>query len=209
MPGKLITFEGIDFSGKTTIINKLKKYTKENKIDIEYLREPGGDTVAEALREVLLKDYKDKFYENTELLVYSASRSQLIDSRIKPLLEKGKSIIIDRFYDSTTAYQGYGRGLNIEHIKQINLIATRGIKPIRTFLFDLEPEIAINRALEVKKDRIERDGLVFFKRVRQGYLEIAKKESDRFFIIDATKSKEEVYNEVVTEIGKIINYMMT
>jgi dTMP kinase len=188
-----ITFEGIDKSGKTTQSAILIEYLKEHGFDVLFLREPGGTKISEMIRNILLDSNNSEMLPKTEFLLYSASRAQLVSQTIKPAIEQKKVVICDRFYDSSSAYQGFGRGIALETIDIINSFAA-GIKPDLTFFIDIDLEES-NKRLEkqnIEKDRLESSGNDFFNKVRSGYFEIAKKEPDRFIIIDGKLKKEEI-----------------
>ncbi len=185
----LITIEGIDGAGKTTIALKLYEYLKKEKGEAYLFREPGSTEVGEKIREILL------MYEVgdiTELLLFESARAELTERLLLPLLKKGKIVILDRFCDSTTAYQGYGRGIDIEMIERINMFASRGIKPDLTILLDISPEVALERLRA--KDRFEE--IDFLKRVREGFLRIAEK-NERIKVIKADEDIETVFKNVL------------
>ncbi len=197
-----ITFEGIDFSGKSTQVELLKKYfdnlNKPNKI----IREPGGTEISEIIRKILLDKAHIKMSDETEIFLFSASRAQLVKEVIKPFLEKGYFVISDRFHDSTTAYQGYGRGIPVELVNYVNKLAIGKIIPDITFFIDIPAEEAEKRKLKKMKkelDRIEVADLDFFKRVRNGYLKIASNEK-RFKVIDGMLSIEEIHKQILKNI---------
>ena len=183
-----ISFEGVDGSGKSTQINLLKAEIERNGIECVLLEEPGTTLVGLEIRK-LLKDYEKvgDLSSVTELLLFAASRSELVDKEIKPVLaEQDKVIIVDRYIDSTLAYQGYGRGFDTDKINYINDIVTQGIKPDLTFLLDCHPFQSIGRINKFRnKDRFETEGLDFYQAIRSGYLEIAKLEPKRIKIINA------------------------
>ncbi|NQT33893.1 dTMP kinase [bacterium] len=203
--GKLITLEGIDGSGKSTQAEKLLDYLKGKKIKCKLLREPGGTDVGEAVRHVLLAAAGEGLSMNplTEYLLFAASRAELSRTVIKPLLERGSVVILDRFGDSSTAYQGYGNGVDHDFIIHTNVIATGGLKPDLSLLFDIDPETALARPGDFN-DRIEKRGLEFFKRVRKGFLTIAGQEPDRFRVIDASQGIETVWEEVVKYVDGVL-----
>ena len=195
----LITFEGIDGSGKSTQISLLKKYITNSGKDVEVLREPGGTDISELIRGMLLNP-EIEIDPVTELLLFSSARSQLIAEKVKPLLAKDVVIILDRFYDSTTAYQGYGRGsLPIDQVHQINRVASHGIAPDITFYLRLSLEESANRTAHMEKDRMEQSGIEFYQNVIKGFDELAEKEV-RFVTIDASKTVEEVNKLVLSNL---------
>ena len=192
--GLFITFEGTDGCGKTTQIELLKRYLEEKGYKVVLTREPGAKGLGEKLREILL-NYDGDVSSNCESFLFLADRAQHIDMLIKPAIERGKVVLCDRHTDSTVAYQGYGRGLDLNQIKMLNDIATNGVKPDMTFDFDIDIETAQKRVGKTK-DRMESAGLEFFKRLRQGYLEIAKSEPERVQVLDATQTIETIANQV-------------
>lgn len=196
----LITFEGIDGSGKSTQIALLKKKLINLGKIVEVYREPGGSEISELVRSVLLNtDFS--IDPVTELLLFSSARSQLISEKVIPALERGEIVILDRFYDSTTAYQGYGRAsLPLEEIKKINTIASHNRAPDFTFYLRLSIEESNKRRAHLSKDRMERAGDEFFKKVIQGFDELAETES-RFITIDALKSVEEIHELVLKPLN--------
>lgn len=197
---KFLSLEGVDGSGKTTIASMLEKELKSQGIRCIKFREPGGNAIAEKIREILLSKESDEMCSTAELLLYAAARSQLVNTQIRKYIESGILVIADRYADSTTAYQGYGRGIDLGLIKTINNIATDGVIPDKTFVLDLEPSTAQKR-LQGTKDRLELAGLEFFDRVRNGYLQIAKDEYPRTVIIDASRPLRDVFEDVLMELG--------
>jgi dTMP kinase len=181
-----ISFEGIDFSGKSTQCRLLDEFLNEKGYDVVLLREPGGTKISERIRELLLDKNSSSMSALTELLLYSASRAQLVDEVIKPTLELGKVVICDRFADSSTAYQGFGRGLEIKEIEIINKVATGGLEPDLTFFVDITVEESLKRLKIAGEltDRIESEGATFFELVRQGYLQLATRHKDRFKVVN-------------------------
>lgn len=191
--GKLISFEGTEGSGKTTLATQAVDFLQSKGIESVYVPDPGGTEVSLKIRELLL-DPSQQISEITELLLFCASRSESVSTAIRPALENGVMIIADRYVDSTLAYQGYGRGISLADINTLNRIATGDLYPDLTFLLDLQVETGLERQL--KQDRISEANLHFHRRVRQGYLEIAATEADRFCIIDASKPSDEVKRSV-------------
>jgi len=195
----LITFEGIDGSGKSTQISLLKDKIIESGKRVEVLREPGGTDISEIIRGVLLNP-EIEIDPVTELLLFSSARSQLIAEKVKPLLEKDAVVILDRFYDSTTAYQGYGRGsLPLDQVHQINAVASHGLEPDVTFYLRLSLEESAKRTVHLQKDRMELSGIEFYRNVIKGFDELAKSKS-RFVTIDASKEVEEVHAEILSNL---------
>ena len=191
-----ITFEGLDCSGKTTqatlLVNRLQKLGKQ----VVSLREPGGTPISEKIRDLLLDNQHGEMNQKTELLLFSAARTQLVSQVIRPALEQKKIVICDRFYDSTTAYQGYGRGLDLQEVKLINSVAVSGTIPDITLFIDIEVDEIFRRrtAAGLSVDRMESSGKEFYEGVRKGFLELCKAESQRCVVIDGMKQKEEIHN---------------
>ena len=187
-----ITFEGIEGSGKSTQAKLLVEYLRGKGLNVILTREPGGVELSERIRSILIETGLD-ISPRAELLLFLASRAQHTDELIRPSLQKGHIVVCDRYIDASVAYQGYGRGLSIEMIKRLNDWATGGIRPNLTVLLDLSPEEGLERVRTSKKmDRIEGENLEFHRRVREGYLEIARSDPDRFLVLDATRSMEEI-----------------
>jgi dTMP kinase len=184
------------------LVEKLKSFGN----DVIVVREPGGTPISEKIREILLDKKNLEMTQVAEILLFSAARNQLVNQVMKPALEAGKEVICDRYYDSTTAYQGYGRGVNLDDVKRINKIATLGIVPDITFFVDI-PIDEIKRRIEIAKsstDRMESSGDNFYERVRKGYFEIAEGEPERFHIMDGLKNVETIHDE----IWKVVNDKM-
>lgn len=194
----LITFEGLDFSGKTTQADLLVHRLEENGRTIIFVREPGGTNISERIRSILLDRDHTAMDQITELLLFSASRAQLVSEVVLPALKRGKVVIFDRFYDSTVAYQGWGRRLNMDAVKSINVVATFGLVPDVTFLLDLSLEnvrIRMRRA-GAGGDRLERSGQQFYERVREGYLEAARTEPARFVVLDGSLPAQQIHDYI-------------
>lgn len=196
MNGYFITFEGSEGCGKTTQIEALAKALEAQGKTILITREPGGTLIGEKIRN-LLQDpsHKNDISDMTELLLFSASRAELITSRIQPALARGEIVICDRFYDSTFVYQGLGRAIDMNIVEQLNQITVGTLKPDLTILLDLDAKIGIERAKSRQSgelDRIENESLAFFEAVRNGYLELAKKEPERFKTIDGLLSVDAI-----------------
>lgn len=197
MRGLFITFEGGEGSGKSTQAALLAERLRERGVPVRLLREPGGTPVGEAVRAILLdRDHLD-MDPGAELMLYAAARAQLVSQVIRPALAAGDIVLCDRFLDSTTAYQGSGRGLAPELIDSANHAATAGLLPDRTLLLDIEPSAGLVRAVaHGAADRLEAEELSFHERVRAGFLSIASTSPDRVRVIDAAGSVEDVFRRV-------------
>lgn len=192
--GLFITFEGIDGCGKTTQLNLLAEYLKQKGLEVVITREPGATGLGKKLREILL-NYDGEVSPNCESFLFLADRAQHIDTLVKPSIEAGKIVLCDRHTDSTVAYQGYGRGLDLERIKMLNNLASSGIKPDLTFVFDIDVKTAQSRVGKTK-DRMESAGIDFHNKVRNGYLEIAKQEPERVKVINSNDNIENIFEQV-------------
>lgn len=190
--GTFVTLEGVDGSGKTTQATLLVEYLQDVGVPVVSVREPGGTQVSERIRGILLDPDNAGMCPECELLLYEASRAQLVRQVIEPALDSGKVVVCDRFYDSTFAYQAVARGLDHELVRTCNRLGSCGIVPDRTIVFDIEPEVALRRATAGGADRLEGEGLRFEERVREGYLELAHAEPGRVRPISADGSVEEV-----------------
>ena len=199
--GLFITFEGADGCGKTTQIELLKKYLENKGESVVLTREPGARGLGEKLREILL-NYDGEVSPMCESFLFLADRAQHVDCIIKPAVKDGKIILCDRHTDSTVAYQGYGRGLDMDRIHKLNSIATSGLKPDLTIVFDVDIETSMQRVGK-EKDRMESAGVDFFNRVRRGYLEIAKNEPKRVKVIDSSDTIECIHKKVVELVEKL------
>ena len=198
--GLFITFEGGDGCGKTTQINLLDEYLRKKGYKTLLTREPGSKGLGVKLREILL-NYDGDVSPVCESFLFLADRAQHVDCIIKPALEEGVIVLCDRHTDSTVAYQGYGRGLDLEQIHKLNKIATSGLKPDLTIVLDVDVETSQKR-VGSEKDRMESAGVEFFERVRQGFLEIAKQEPERVKVVDSTQSIQEIYQEILELVGR-------
>jgi dTMP kinase len=207
MRGKLITFEGIDGSGKTTQINMLNNYLSTKGYDVVLTREPGGTPLGDIIREVLLNPENKGMSAKAETMLFLASRAELVAKVIAPALKKGKVVVCDRFYDSTIVYQGIARSLGIEKILDVSLWATSGIKPDLTFLLSVNIDASESRMILGTKvrDRIENEEKDFKQKIQEGYLEIAKKNKNRFVVIDGDKDIESIFVVVKKYVNKLLN----
>ncbi len=198
--GLFITFEGIDGCGKTTQLNRCYRYMASLGYRVARLREPGSTPAAERIRRILLEK-KSSISDVTELLLYEAARAEITHQEIAPLLTSGQIVLCDRFYDSTTAYQGYGRGLDLSLIKRLHRLAVGECKPDLTLLFDVDLKTAAQR-LGKGRDRLESQPKAFHRRVRQGFLEIARRESRRVKVIDGTQAVDQVFGQVRKHLAR-------
>jgi dTMP kinase len=204
-----ITFEGLDFSGKSTQATILVDRLKRTHPVVHFLREPGGTRISERIRDILLDRKNLEMHEAAELMLFSAARSQLVREVIVPALQRGEVVVCDRYYDSTTAYQGYGRGIDLEAVRNINTLATGGTDPDLTLLVDIPVAEILQRKRRagLPFDRMESSGLEFYERVRQGYRAIATRDRHRFAVVDGMKTvdhlADEIWNCVQNTIGKV------
>lgn len=200
-----ISFEGIDGSGKSTQLVLLREVLEQRGHTVVTIREPGATLLSESIREILLST-KQTITPTAELLLFSAARTQLVEKVIQPTLERGSIILCDRYVDSTTAYQGYGRMLDLESVGLCNRMATKGVMPDVTFFIDVAFEQAQQRmqfdSAVGDPDRMERSGREFFERVRNGYLAIAKDEPQRFVVIDGLRDRSEIHHDIVSTLQR-------
>ncbi|MDD5347642.1 MAG: dTMP kinase [Candidatus Omnitrophica bacterium] len=195
MKGKFITFEGSECCGKSTQSKLLYEYLKRKRRKVIFLREPGGTAISEAIRGLLLDPGNTAMAGETELLLYMASRAQTVREVIKPALEKGVIVVCDRFLDSTVVYQGYGLGMDIGLIRKLGAFATQGITPDLTILLELPLRDALNNICR-KKDRIENRSFAYHRRVKNGYLSLARKEPKRIKIVRLADDKSETQKAI-------------
>lgn len=202
-----ITFEGLDFSGKSTQAKLLYEYLKSKKKKCILLREPGGTEISERIREIILDRKHSEMTHLTEFMLFSAARSQLVSEVIRPHLKKGYIVICDRYYDSSTAYQSYGGSLELSSVLKVNEIATGNLKPDITFLVDVNPKAAFARAERRAnaKDRMENKDLAFYSRVYKGFKDIANKNKKRFVVINGTLTIEEIHKKITDKLYKKLN----
>lgn len=198
MTGRFITIEGMDGSGKTTQIERLKTWFLERGDEVIVTREPGGTRISEAIRPIILnKDYTEMGHM-TEALLYAAARSQHVEEIIKPALSAGKMVICDRFVESSIVYQGYARGLGASVVEDINRYATLGIVPDVTLFLDLDHKTGMARKKNQQElDRLEAEGSSFHELVREGYHQLLETRADRMVCIDASKSLDDVYSDII------------
>lgn len=201
--GKLIVFEGLDGSGTTTQAGMLSDYLEDKGFSVIKVEEPGGTPLGRKVRDLLLDDQGLKIEPLSELLLYEVSRAQLVREKILPGLNRGDIVVSDRFAISSIAYQGYGRKIPIERVKALNEIATAGVEPDITFFLDIDLEEREERTLGRKPDRIEKEELKFYRRVKQGYLEEIQSTPEGL-IIDGSLSKDEISSKVISRVDELI-----
>jgi dTMP kinase len=189
-----VTFEGLDGSGKSTQAELLRAWLEEEGEDVVLTREPGGTELGERIRDLVL--HGGHVAPWAEALLYAASRAQHVEQVIRPALERGASVVCDRYLDSSVAYQGVGRGLGLERVLQLNLDAVGGLLPDRTFLLELDPAQVTARLAEQQPDRLEREGDDFHARVAEGYRELASRFPERIVVLDGTRPADELAEEV-------------
>lgn len=199
--GLFITFEGGDGAGKSTQIKKLKKYLEEIGHKVLIIREPGGTEIGEKIRNILLDPQHTEMTTQAELLLFEASRAQIVEEKIRPALEKGTIVLADRFFDSSVAYQGYARDLSVESIKTLNLFATNGLIPNKTIVIvPKDINKALKKAQEKGADRLESAGEAFHEKVKEGFLDMARKEPERFIIIQQQEQKDDTFALILSAL---------
>ena len=210
MAGLFITFEGGEGSGKTTQLKVLLTHLRAEGRDVVETRDPGGTPIGKQIRSLLLNPANGGMAVVTELFLYEASRAQLVREVIRPALAVGRIVLCDRFADSTVAYQGHGRGLDLGLIARLNALATDGVRPDLTFLLDLDPEAGLARATQRatqrqgRHDRIEEEVLAFHQRVRAGYRAIAAAEPGRVAVLDAARGMAEIEGDIRRRVDELL-----
>ena len=200
--GLFITFEGADGSGKTTQLNNVKAFLEQKGFDVVVTREPGALEIGQKIRNILLH-HDGIVADRCEMFLFLADRAQHVETFIKPAIEEGKIVLCDRHVDSTIAYQGYGRGQDIQLLKDLNKMAVNGLTPDLTLVFDVSTEVA-QESVGSETDRMESAGIEFHKKVRNGYLELQKQECDRIKLVNANNSIEKVFEDTKEIVSKLI-----
>lgn len=206
-----ITFEGPDGSGKSTQIKLISEFLKQAGYQIYLTREPGGTPIGDQIRHVLHDVHNTAMTARAEILLYSASRAQLVEQVILPRLKHGDVVLCDRYADSTYAYQGYGRGLNFDNLRMITRFATQSLKPDLTIYLDLPVEEGLERKEKANSagqgewNRMDRLEIDFHQRVRAGYLEMAQAEPDRWLVVNATASVEEIFQKICQRLEDVLS----
>lgn len=204
MKGIFITFEGIEGSGKSTQLSMLNKWLTDHDYDVVATREPGGTKIGEKIRELLRSGSKDDvFSPRTELMLFEASRAQHMEEIILPALNNGKIVLCDRFFDSTTVYQGVARAIDTDIVHILNDFSSFEKKPDLTIILDIDVDESMNRLIkrEISKDRIEQEDRKFFENVRNGYLSLAQN-NERFFVVDGTSDANSIQQKIRDELSK-------
>ena len=206
MAGLFISFEGIDGVGKSTQADALEEFVRERGREVVRSLEPGGTELGQEIRHLLLHR-KGDVSPRSEALLYAADRAHHVATKIRPALEAGKVVIVDRYLDSSVAYQGAGRELETKEVRDLSLWATNGLLPDVTVLLDLDPAVARDRRDQTgtEPDRLEREKIEFFSAVRKCYLELAANEPDRFLVIDATFSKDEIQKLIRARVSESLS----
>lgn len=203
-PGKLISFEGSEGSGKSTQIARLAAHLQKAGREVVSTREPGGTEIGEQIRNIIVHNSKgDEMCAETELLLFTAARAQLVREVIAPSLVDGKIVLSDRYLDSSTVYQGIGRNLAADPVNQINRFAVGNVMPDLTIVIDVPLEVSLNRLKQRASDlpdRMERENLDFYKKVREGYLVLAKSLPERFIVVDGTKTEDVIEKKIWAEV---------
>ncbi|MEY8444165.1 dTMP kinase [Lactococcus ileimucosae] len=205
MNGILISLEGPDGAGKTTVLQKILPELEKSRYEVLATREPGGVRVAEEIRNIILSTENTEIDSKTELMLFAAARRLHMQTKMLPALAAGKLVLVDRFIDSSVAYQGYGRALGVEPVNWLNAFATDGLKPDLTLYFDIDTDIALERIMKNRTDELNRLDLEraeMHRKVRQGYLEIVQNEPERFVTIDASQDIDTVVADTLKAIKK-------
>lgn len=202
MKGLFITFEGPEGAGKTTQISRIARFLQKERIPYLSVREPGGTEIGYRIREILLDPHSEGIVPEAEMLLYAASRAQLISEKIRPALDDGKIVLCDRYLDSSVVYQGYASLMKVQSVIQVNQIATNGLEADRTYLLDLPVNIGLTRS--GRADRIEQKTETFHQRVRTGYRTLAQQNPERIKMIQADQDVEKVYQEIFLDFQYLI-----
>ena len=207
--GKFITFEGIDGCGKTSQIQLAQAYLQQKGFQVINTMEPGGTEIGYQIREILLNQKNHRLVQESEMLLYLADRIQHLQEYILPALERGLIVLCDRYHDSTVAYQGYGRGVDLNLIHSIEEKAIKPYAPEVTFLLDIDPQLALDRTEKKykeknQKDRLEKESKEFFQRIKDGYLKLAEIFPERFVFIDGSKPIEQIHQKIIEQLEIIL-----
>ncbi|MFP4013021.1 MAG: dTMP kinase [Chitinispirillaceae bacterium] len=205
--GLFITFEGIDGCGKSTQLSRVADMLRGRGVTCVVTREPGGTPISEKIREILISPENSEMYSETELFLYLAARAQHVRQTIQPALKRGEVVLCDRFQEATFAYQGFGRGLDLDFLKNVNRFVTQGLDPDCTFIFDISVELSRERLGRMGKaqDRLEGAGDDFFSRIREGYRAAAKAHQEKIVLLDGSRVVESLTEEVCERICKFLD----
>ncbi len=211
MRGLFITIEGPEGAGKTTQARLLYERLRPS-YPIVHTREPGGTSIGERIRSLLLDDGQGAMVPQTEMLLFAASRAQLVTEVVEPALREGRLVLSERYVDASLAYQGYARGLGIEVVRQVNTVATRGLLPDLTVLLDIDPAVGLARARHSaskegrrgRGDRMEQEDLAFYMRVREGFLLLAREEPNRMLVVDGDRNQDTVHEEITGVVERFL-----
>ena len=205
--GLFITFEGIDGSGKTTQVDLLCRRLREAGHQVVLVRDPGGTRISERIREILLDRQLREMAPVTELLLYEAARAQLVAEKVIPALEAGKIVVSDRFFDSTTAYQGYGRGIELDSVRKANELGSLGLTPDLTVYIDVPVQEGLRRLRDQggERDRLESEDSEFVQRVREGYLRLAEEEPERVVVLNGLEPPEVLADQVWAKLAALLD----
>lgn len=204
MAGTFITLEGIDGCGKSTQAERLATALRASGVEVVALREPGGTAISEKIRALLLDPANAEMAPECELLLYEASRAQMVRQVVEPALARGALVICDRYYDSTYGYQHGGRGLDEQLVDAANALGSCGATPTRTVVFDLDPTVALSRATKGGADRLEAEGIAFQERIRAAYQHLSLRDPHRVHLLDATGTPDEVFTRLVQELADLL-----
>ncbi len=204
-----VTFEGPEGSGKTTQVQLLTEYMKEQGYPVLCTREPGGTEISEQIRQLILSKRNQAISDETEALLYSAARAQIIAELIRPALDAGRIVLSDRYADSTLAYQGYGLGLNLDALRAITRFATGGLVPDRTFFIDVPVEFGLRRKRRGETNRLDDKSVAYHERVRAGYFEMIKAEPQRWTVIDGTRPVDQVQRDLREQMGQVLRDLLS
>ena len=208
MEGKFITFEGIDGSGKTSVLKGVIEHLNDNRIDnYIWTREPGGNRISEAIRKIILNVEYTEMDARTEALLYAAARRQHLVDTVLPALNEGKLVLCDRFVDSSVVYQGVARDIGVEPVIKLNEFATENLKPDLTLYYDVEPEISLKRISNNRQnqvDRLDKESMDFYHKVRQAYLSLAESNKERIKVIDASQNLDKVIDDTLSILNNFM-----
>ena len=204
--GRFITVEGIDGCGKSTQARLLVEELERAGYDVLALREPGGVAISEKIRALLLDPANAEMSATCELLLYEAARAQLVHEVVAPALAQGRMVVCDRFYDSTTAYQGYAGGVPLDAVERANTLAVGDFQPALTLVFDIDPALAAERTVSRAQDRMEAKGMEYQRRVAEGFRAVAAANPDRVKLIDASRDIDAIHADVMAAVGAMLSY---